>query len=88
MNLPSVLDPIKDSPRFIAYTRGKVPINPKTLAAAMVNNPATGGTFEEAQRAAAQIGGYVGVILGHDLLCLDFDDVVEDGVVDPWSSGK
>ncbi|RKL62327.1 hypothetical protein DXT63_11900 [Thermoanaerobacteraceae bacterium SP2] len=96
-NFDNIPDELKQLPQWVVWRYGfrqdgkptKVPYNPKTGAAASVNDPATWATFEEAL-AAFEAGGFDGVgfvftsadpFVGIDLdNCLD-----EDGSIQPWA---
>ena len=60
----------------------KVPINPTTGGGAMSNNPATWGTYEQAQQRAEQAGlNGVGFMLRPEAVSLvgvDIDDCIDD----------
>jgi hypothetical protein len=88
MVLHPVFSPIKNSRRFVPWTRNKEPLDPTTGRKAKCNESSTWSTYPDAVATAAHIDGHVGFVPGHDYLVLDFDAVVVlvDGEIQvhPW----
>ena len=66
----------------------KVPVNPKTGHYAMINNPATWGTLEEAQNAIQKFGADgVGFVFDNGYFGIDLDNVIDPqrGTIKAWA---
>ena len=93
MSFPKQLDELKPLRQWVVYRlvwnakKGKAdkrPINPHDGTGAKANDPATWGTYDEAQRYASENGlvgnvGGVGFEFGNGYAGIDLDDVFEAG---------
>src|SRR5690348_9815328 len=81
--LPTTINVIAHQARFVAFTRRKRPISPRTGRSEGWNRPESWCGLAEAERCAAALGGYVGVA-PIDMVILDFDKAVRHGAEHPW----
>jgi hypothetical protein len=84
MTLSPLIAAISAQCRFVGFTSDKRPINPNSGETGLVNDPQTWGTYEQATNWARRNAGYVGFLTLQDVLVLDFDGAVHDGVTHPW----
>ena len=74
---------MRDAPRWVRYTRAKVPLTPEGNAASSTA-PRTWSTYDTA--AASTVGAGVGFVLNGDgLVCIDLDHCLTDGRLSPWA---
>lgn len=74
---------MRDTPRWVRYTRAKMPLTPEGRAASSTD-PNTWATYEQA--AASTIGAGHGFVLNGDgIVCIDLDNCLTGNQLAPWA---
>lgn len=74
-------------PQWVRYSSRKVPLSVRgsRVTAASSTNPGTWATYSAARRSTAGAGPGFVLTASDDLVCIDLDHALRDGVLLPWA---